>query len=293
MANLKEIKKRIQSINSTMKITAAMKMVSAAKLKRAQDAIEQLKPYAQKLKEIISNVSSVMLNADEDTLAHQRPLKNILFIAITSNRGLCGAFNNNVIKEVMKLKALYPKAQVKVLPFGKKAFDILSKRAVLAGNPFQAERYNIFDDFRFNKSKAISALVIDEFLKGNIDAVFVSYNHFKNVMAQIVQTEQFLPLMSAKLAENQPINSVHDYIFEPSKPQIISGLIPKSLHVQLYKMFLDSIAAEHAARMTAMHKATDNAKGLQKDLKVAYNKARQAGITQEISEIVSGAEALK
>lgn len=292
MANLKEIKKRIQSINSTMQITAAMKMVSAAKLKRAQDAIEQLKPYAQKLKEMIANVSAGMLHT-ENPLAHQRPLKNILLIAITSNRGLCGAFNNHVVKEVMRLKNLYPEAQVKVLPFGKKAFDLLSKRAELATRPFQVEKYNIFDDFSFSKSKAVSTLVIDEFLKGKIDAVFVSYNHFKNVMMQIVQTEQFLPLISVNSAEVQHVDATHDYIFEPSKPQIIAELMPKSLHVQFYKMFLDSIAAEHAARMTAMHKATDNAKGLQKDLKVAYNKARQAAITQEISEIVSGAEALK
>jgi F-type H+-transporting ATPase subunit gamma len=292
MANLKEIKKRIQSIHSTMQITAAMKMVSAAKLKRAQDAIEQLKPYAQKLKEMMANVSAGMLQA-ENPLAHQKPFENILLIAITSNRGLCGAFNNNVVKEIIRLKDLYPKAQIKVLPFGKKAFDLLSKRTTLAGEPFQAEKYNIFDHFNFHTSKAVSTQVMDEFLQGKIDAVFVSYNHFKNVMMQIVQTEQFLPLMSANLAQAQDISSAHDYIFEPSKSQIIAELIPKSLHVQLYKMFLDSIAAEHAARMTAMHKATDNAKGLQKDLKVAYNKARQAAITQEISEIVSGAEALK
>lgn len=284
MANLKEIKKRIQSIHSTMQITSAMKMVSASKLKKAQNATEQLRPYTEKLKNLI--VAATGSTQTVLPLMTQRPLQKVLIIAISSNRGLCGAFNNNIIKETLRQQNLYP--QVEVLAFGKKAFDGLNKKVNFPNQPFDAKDYNIFEDFNFNKVRHIARLATDAFLNQKYDGVLVIYNHFKNVMTQMVKTEHFLPLQSLGNQHEET-----DYLFEPGKQELLEQLIPKALYTHLYSLFLDHLAAEHAARMTAMHKATDNAKELKKHLTIAFNKARQAAITQEISEIVSGAQALQ
>ncbi len=289
MANLKEIRTRIVSVNSTMQITSAMKMVSAAKLKRAQDAITKMRPYAEKLSEILANVSG-SLDGSEGKFSQQREVKNILLVAITSNRGLCGGFNNNVIKEVRQhIRKANPGVNVHILSLGKKAFDNYKKTPNHTSDGFSETPYTIFDNLTFGNASAIAETIMSQFASGKWDKVILVYNRFKNAGVQILQTEQYLPV--------QPVvssgNSKKDYIFEPGKEQILTDLIPRSLKVQLFKALLDSLAAEHGARMTAMHKATDNAGELVKELKLNYNKARQAAITGEILEIVAGAEALK
>ena len=284
MANLKEIRNRITSISSTMQITSAMKMVSAAKLKKAQDAITAMRPYAEKLTELLQNLSATLDGDVGGDFTAQREIKKVLVVAITSNRGLCGAFNTNVIKEVKNRSDYYAGKQVDVFAIGKKGNDILSKSLSVIDN-----QSAIFDNLTFDNVAQIAEILTQKFVAGEYDRIELVYNQFKNAATQIIQTEQFLPL--APIQSDQPA-STGDYIFEPSKEEIVLTLIPKSLKTQLYKGIRDSFASEHGARMTAMHKATDNATELRDQLKLTYNKARQAAITNEILEIVGGAEAL-
>jgi F-type H+-transporting ATPase subunit gamma len=285
MANLKEIRNRITSVSSTMQITSAMKMVSAAKLKKAQDAITAMRPYAEKLTELLQNLSATLDGDVGGEFTTQREIKKVLLVAITSNRGLCGAFNTNVIKEIKSRSEFYAGKQVAVFAIGKKGNDVLSKTLSVVDN-----QSAIFDTLTFDNVAKIAQTLTDKFTSGEYDKIELVYNQFKNAATQIVQTEQFLPL--APIKSDKPA-STGDYIFEPSKEEIVLTLIPKSLKTQLYKGIRDSFASEHGARMTAMHKATDNATELRNQLKLTYNKARQAAITNEILEIVGGAEALK
>jgi F-type H+-transporting ATPase subunit gamma len=289
MANLKEIRNRIVSVGSTMQITSAMKMVSAAKLKRAQDAITQMKPYANKLQEILGNLSAT-LDLSENAYTETREVKNILIIAVSSNRGLCGGFNNNIIKKVNALVAgEYKNQNPKILCLGKKVRDVFKRSDFYYINEELAKAEDIFYDLTFEHNAQIAEELMKRFLNKEFDRVVVVYNSFINAASQDVKTEQFLPIV----ANAQEGNTAGDYIFEPSQEEIVEDLIPKSLKIQLFKNLLDSNASEHGARMTAMHKATDNASEMQKELKLSYNKARQAAITNEILEIVGGAEALK
>jgi len=282
MANLKEIRNRISSVSSTMQITSAMKMVSAAKLKKAQDAITAMRPYSDKLTQMLVNLSS---SVDfENVYLSPRKVKNKLVVCITSNRGLCGAFNSNVIKKCTEI-ANSSDESVSFLCIGKKGADILSKNY----NVVQTNN-EIFDDLTFENISAIAEKLMSMFLNKEFDSVQIVYNKFKNAATQIVIQEQYLPIENNGSENDQKESS--DYIFEPSQVEIISELIPKSLKTQLYKSIRDSYASEHGARMTAMHKATDNATELRDQLKLTYNKARQAAITNEILEIVGGAEAL-
>jgi F-type H+-transporting ATPase subunit gamma len=285
MANLKEIRNRITSVSSTMQITAAMKMVSAAKLKKAQDAITAMRPYAEKLTELLQNLSATLDGDVGGEFTKQREVKKVLVVAITSNRGLCGAFNTNVIKEVKNRADFYAGKQVDVFAIGKKGNDILTKTLSVVDN-----QSHVFDELTFENVTKIAETLTQKFVSGEYDKIELVYNQFKNAATQIVQVEQFLPL--APIKSDKPA-STGDYIFEPSKEEIVLTLIPKSLKTQLYKGVRDSFASEHGARMTAMHKATDNATELRDQLKLTYNKARQAAITNEILEIVGGAEALK
>jgi len=289
MANLKEIRNRIASVGSTMQITSAMKMVSAAKLKRAQDAVTKLRPYAGKLKEILGNLSAVA-DASENKLSQVNDSKSILIVAISSNRGLCGGFNNNIIKKVQHLIASdYQAFDVKVLCLGKKVKDVIKKTPNYFMNDELAIVEDIFLDLTFERTGLIATQVMSLYEQQQFSKIVVVYNSFINAASQSIEVEQFLPLITP-IPENNS-NTV-DYVFEPNKQELVSVLIPKSLKIQLFKALLDSNASEHGARMTAMHKATDNAKDLQKSLKLTYNKARQAAITNEILEIVGGAEAL-
>ena len=282
MANLKEIRNRIASVSSTMQITSAMKMVSAAKLKKAQDAITAMRPYADKLTELLQNLSAT-LDADSGSkFSEQRDVKNVLIVAITSNRGLCGAFNSNIIKQANVVAERYD-ANVSVLAIGKKANDALSKNLEVVSN-----KSSVYDDLTFDNVAEIAELLMEQFESKAVDKIEIVYNKFKNAATQEVMTEQFLPI--EPLENDTNVNL--DYIFEPSKEEIVETLIPKSLKTQLFKAIRDSFASEHGARMTAMHKATDNATELRDQLKLTYNKARQAAITNEILEIVGGAEAL-
>ena len=285
MANLKEIRNRITSVSSTMQITAAMKMVSAAKLKKAQDAITAMRPYAEKLTELLQNLSATLDGDVGGEFTKQREVKKVLVVAITSNRGLCGAFNTNVIKEVKNRADYYAGKQVDVFAIGKKGNDILTKTLSVVDN-----QSHVFDHLTFENVTVIAETLTQKFVSGEYDKIELVYNQFKNAATQIVQVEQFLPL--APIKSDTPA-STGDYIFEPSKEEIVLTLIPKSLKTQLYKGIRDSFASEHGARMTAMHKATDNATELRDQLKLTYNKVRQAAITNEILEIVGGAEALK
>ncbi|MEO9893596.1 ATP synthase F1 subunit gamma [Aurantibacter sp.] len=282
MANLKEIRNRIASVSSTMQITSAMKMVSAAKLKKAQDAITAMRPYANKLTELLQNLSSSLEAGNK--FSDQREVKKVLVVAITSNRGLCGAFNTNIIKQsTLLVEDTYAGKQVDIVAIGKKANDILGKNFNVVANHSE-----VYDDLTFDNVATIAEGLMDQFTDGSYDKIDIVYNKFKNAATQIIMTEQFLPIVPTEGGEV----SSKDYIFEPSKPEIVEQLIPKSLKTQLYKGIRDSFASEHGARMTAMHKATDNATELRDQLKLTYNKARQAAITNEILEIVGGAEAL-
>jgi len=290
MANLKEVRLRIVSVSSTQQITKAMKMVSAAKLRRAQNAITQLRPYANKLRDILENLSSTLEGGSGGQYAQVRPVEKVLIVAVTSNRGLAGAFNANIIRQVNKIIHEQYSAQanagnVKVLSIGKKSSDFYSKNNSL----YNGNHNEVYADLRFDVVAPIAEKIMNDFALGQYDKVLVVYNQFKNAAVQIVQVEQMLPLQPSE-SNSQSINN--DYIFEPSKQEIILDLIPKSIKTQLYKAVLDSNASEHGARMTAMSKATDNAGELIKELKLTYNKARQASITNEILEIVAGAEAL-
>jgi len=285
MANLKEVRNRISSIGSTIKITSAMKMVSASKLKKAQDAITAMRPYANKLTELLQNLSATLDSNDGGVYTEQREINKVLIVVINSNRGLCGAFNSTVIKEVRNIiETQYAGKEVSLLTIGKKGNDLLSKEYSILEN-----KSEVYDDLTFENVSNIAEFLMKQFEDGNFDRIEFVYNGFKNAATQILTQEQFLPILPPE-SEN---SSNTDYIFEPSKQEIVAGLIPKSLKTQLFKAIRDSFAAEHGARMTAMHKATDNATELRDDLLLIYNKARQAAITNEILEIVGGAEALK
>lgn len=287
MANLKEIRNRITSVSSTMQITSAMKMVSAAKLKKAQDAITAMRPYSEKLTELLQNLSATLDADSGGKYSEQREVNNILVVAITSNRGLAGAFNSNVIKEARQLVAeTYAGKKVDFMTLGKKGNDILKK-----GYSILQNNNDIFDTLSFEVTSEIAERLMELYVEGKYDKIILVYNSFKNAATQIVLAEQFLPILPPKVEENKKGNDTW-YIFEPSKEEIIEELIPKSLKTQLFKALRDSVASEHGARMTAMHKATDNATELRDALKLQYNKARQAAITNEILEIVGGAEAL-
>ena len=290
MPNLKEIRNRIVSVGSTMQITSAMKMVSAAKLKRAQDAVTKLRPYASKLKELLQNLSAVT-DPSENKFAKINDSKSVLIVAVTSNRGLCGGFNNNIIKRVQYLiQNDLKENDVKVLCLGKKVKDVIKKTP----NYFISEELSavedIFSDLTFDRASTIANELMELYKQQQFSKIVVVYNRFVNAATQAIETEQFLPVLEVKQEEG--VSVAQDYIFEPNKDDLVAVLIPKSLKIQLFKALLDSNASENGARMTAMHKATDNANDLQKSLKLSYNKARQAAITNEILEIVGGAEAL-
>ncbi len=284
MANLKELRSRITSVSSTMQITSAMKMVSAAKLNKAQMAITAMRPYADKLTELLQSLSASLDGDSASSFSELREVNKVLVVAIASNRGLAGAFNSNIIKGSKNLyENVYVGKQVDFVTIGKKVNDIVSKTHTVIAN-----KSEVFDDLSFANVAAIAEELMELFTNGSYDKIEVVYNKFKNAATQEVTIEQFLPIKPIE-GEN---NSNVDYIFEPSKEEIVAQLIPKSLKTQLYKAIRDSFASEHGARMTAMHKATDNATELRDSLKLQYNKARQASITNEILEIVGGAEAL-
>lgn len=285
MANLKEIRSRITSVGSTMQITSAMKMVSAAKLKRAQDAITQMRPYANKLTELLENLSASLDADDGGTYSKERAIKNVLLVTITSNRGLCGGFNSYIIKSAKALmNDEFENVNVEILSIGKKSSEHFTKNDFNVASTHDA----LFNDLTFENVSNVADDIMQQFVDGNYDKVVLVYNQFKNAATQIIMNENYLPI---KTTANQG-EQIGDYIFESGKKEIVEELIPKSLKTQLFKAILDSHAAEHGARMTAMHKATDNASELKKDLTLTYNKARQAAITGEILEIVGGAEAL-
>jgi F-type H+-transporting ATPase subunit gamma len=283
MANLKEIRNRIASVSSTMQITSAMKMVSAAKLKKAQDAITAMRPYSDKLTELIQNLSGAIDGYTPNPYTQVRPVEKVLLIAITSNRGLCGGFNSNIIKGANKYIAEHSNKQVDLITLGKKGNDILAKT-----NAIKENNNAIFDDLTFTNTSEIADQLMELYASGAYDRIDLVYNRFKNAATQIVTPEQFLPIVPV----TEKTASTSDYIYEPAQAEIVSMLIPKALKTQLFKALRDSFASEHGARMTAMHKATDNATELRDQLKLTYNKARQAAITNEILEIVGGAEAL-
>lgn len=292
MASLKEIRIRIASVESTQKITSAMKMVSAAKLRRAQNAILNLRPYSNKLNEILQNLSGSAETMSEMPLFQQRPENNIALVVISSNRGLCGAFNTNVVKKVESLlNTTYAdqlaKGNVKLYCLGKKAKEQLAKNHEVTWFNESVLETSSFDDIA-----QLGESLMQDFIDRKVDAVKIIYNRFVNPATQDLYVEDFLPICNLNSVEEKEQQHQNDYIFEPSKEEILTELIPKILKLQLYKTLLDSIASEHGARMTSMHKATDNATEILKDLRLRYNNARQSSITNELIEIVSGAEAL-
>lgn len=298
MPNLKEVRNRITSVGSTMQITSAMKMVSAAKLKRAQDAITQMRPYSKKLQEMLQNVSGSM-DTSENAYARTTKINNVLIVAISSNRGLAGGFNANIIKKTWSLiNNDYQGKNISVVSVGKKVNDVFKRTSYgmhgvhseegIHSDDFAHNVTTLLDNLNYNNVAPIAERIMKVFIDGKFDKVVLVYNQFKNAAVQIVQAEQFLPIAASEETSNSNV----DYAFEPSKEFIVSDLIPRSLKTQFYKAMLDSVASEHGARMTAMHKATDNAKDMLRDLKISYNKARQTAITTEILEIVAGAEAL-
>ena len=284
MSGLKEIRNRISSVSSTMQITNAMKMVSAAKLKKAQDSITATLPYSNKLSDLVKNISASIDSVDSNPLFVKREVKSALIIVITSNKGLCGGFNSNIIKEVYNISSQYGTKKPDLLTIGKKGNDILKKKFNVISS-----HNDLYDDFSYSNVRLIANDIMGLYTEEKYDEIVLVYNHFKNAATQIITKEQFLPI-----AENsdEDLSIQGDYIFEPNREKILNELIPKTLSIQLFKSISDSIAGEHGARMTAMHKATDNASELRDQLKLTYNKARQTAITNEILEIVGGAEAL-
>ena len=284
MSGLKEIRNRISSVSSTMQITNAMKMVSAAKLKKAQDSITATLPYSNKLSELVKNISASIDSVDSNPLFVAREVKKTQIIVITSNKGLCGGFNSNIKKEDYNISSEYGSNKPALLTIGKKGDDRLKKKFYVISS-----HNDLFDQFSYLNVKSIANKIMQLYTDEKYDEVILVYNHFKNAATQIITKEQFLPI-----SENTDYNvsTSVDYIFEPNREKILEELIPKTLSIQLFKSISDSIAGEHGARMTAMHKATDNASELRDQLKLTYNKARQTAITNEILEIVGGAEAL-
>jgi F-type H+-transporting ATPase subunit gamma len=288
---LKEVRNRIKSVQSTQQITKAMKMVSAAKLRRAQDAITQMRPYAKKLQEMLSNIVS---SSDGDVsmdLATERPVEKVLIIVVTSDRGLCGGYNSNLIKLAKqtineKYAAQNLKGNVQILPIGKKGFEFFTKNGFNVINTY----WDIFSGLSFEKVQTAAKYAMDAFAAKEIDAVEVIYSEFKNAASQVYIAEPFLPVQKINSTDNKRKS---DFIFEPNQQVLIAELMPKILNTQLFKAVLDANASEHGARMTAMDKASDNANELLKSLKISYNRARQAAITTELTEIVSGAAALQ
>ena len=289
MANLKEIRTRITSVESTMQITSAMKMVSAAKLKRAQDAITQMRPFAKKFNEILLNVSGSVEGSDHPLMKKNNG-KKVLLIALSSNRGLCGGFNSNVIKEVKRVIQENPDKEYSLLPIGKKVFDAFKKSTLINDNDLLPKDCElIWDNLSYDYVVEAIMKIIHAFENNVYDESYIIYNSFKNAAVQELINEKFLPV---EPIEDSSESTSSDYIFEPNQEEILNDLIPNSLKIKFYKALLDSFASEHGARMTAMHKATDNATEMKKELTLFYNKARQASITSEILEIVAGAEAL-
>lgn len=292
MANLKEIRSRIVSVNSTKQITSAMKMVSAAKLHRAQAAIARMRPYAEKMQDILRNLSD-SLDVSDNIYGAERAPERVLIIAINSNRGLCGGFNNNVNRKVRGLIEQHEGAKIKVLAVGKKAFEAFKKSGhIVSGAGYPEVPYEIYNNLNFNAASEMAETVMDKFAEKKLDKVYLVYNSFKNAAVQNTTVENFLPVEAPEKVEETKSANQTEFIFEPNKEEIVRALVPKTLKIQFYKALLDSNAAEHGARMTSMHQATDNATELVKELNLVYNKARQASITNEILEIVSGAEAL-
>jgi F-type H+-transporting ATPase subunit gamma len=295
LASLKEVRIRIESINSTQQITSAMKLVAASKLRRTQNAVQALAPFAAKLREILGNLTSSLENTDEAVYTKVRPVQSVLVLVVTSNRGLCGPFNGNVIKAARahiekNYKEINQKGQLDLYTIGKKATDFFKK------NKFNVVNSNniIFDALTFANTTAIAEELMAAFASKKYDKIEIIYNHFKNAGQQVLTIDQYLPIIQiAPPADARTSTQKADYIFEPEKSVLVRELLPKVLKVQLYKTILDSYAAEHGARMTAMSQATENAKELLKQLRLSYNKARQAAITKELLEIVSGAEALR
>jgi F-type H+-transporting ATPase subunit gamma len=287
MANLKEVKQRINSVMSTQQITKAMKMVSAAKLRRAQEKIVQMRPYSQKLTAILNNVSAASEGDNDIVFAAKREVKKVLFVPVTSDKGLCGAFNTNILKATQAaIQTQFADAEVSILPLGKKAYEYYKKSSFTVVDAY----YGVFQQLSFDAVKEAADFAMNGFLAGDYDQVFLVFNEFKNVATQLVKVEQFLP-MSPKEVE-AVTTAETDYLLEPSRSYIIEELVPTSLKIQFYKAVLESNASEHGARMTAMDKATENAGELLKELKLMYNRTRQAAITNEILEIVAGANAL-
>ena len=293
MPNLKAVRIRISSVKSTRQITSAMKMVAAAKLRKAQDKIVSLRPYANKLHEILLGLTQSLIDSEDDNIYGRKSEPDkVLLIVVTSNKGLCGGFNTNVIREARRLIAenysdQFKKGNLWFIAIGKKGHDFLKKHKL----NILEEHNQLFNDFTFENSAAIASGIMESFAAGKFDKVEIIYNQFKNAAVQNLTDEVFLPVET--FTDDNSSRAVFDYIYEPTKEDIIKELIPKSLKIQFYKAVLDSFVAEHGARMTAMHKATDNATQLIKDLTLLYNKARQAAITNQILEVVSGAEALK
>lgn len=289
MANLKDIRTRMSSVKTTRQVTSAMKMVSAAKLRKAQEAIIRIRPYADKLSDILGNLSESLKSLEDNPYGIDRGYNRILMVVINSNRGLCGAFNGNVSKKALQLithefSEQNNSGDIDLLTVGKNAYDFFRRRDF---SP--AEKNDLYDNLDFDHVSPVVESIMSAFVEGKYDKVYLVYNQFKNAATQILTNEQFLPIENIETEETKGST---DYIFEPTKDDIVKDLIPKSLKIQFYKALLDSNAAEHGARMTAMHKATDNATDILRELNLQYNKARQASITGEILEIVSGAEAL-
>jgi F-type H+-transporting ATPase subunit gamma len=293
MANLKEIRVRLNSMKSTRQITSAMKMVSAAKLRRAQEAIIQLRPFYTRLHEILLDVSANMEDTIDNPFSKPADSGRVLLIVITSNRGLCGAFNSNIVKRAIQsitgpYREAYMAGKLDIIAIGKKGADILRAKNIKV----TATYHQLFDKLKFDNTIAVINPVMEDFVKGKYGLVKLIYNQFRNAAVQEVTDELFLPVLPAQETGDK-FESHFDYIFEPSNEEIYGEMIPYALKVQFFRSLLESSASEHGARMTAMHKATDNATDLIKELELNYNKARQASITKEILEIVSGAEALK
>lgn len=291
MANLKEIRTRIASVGSTQQITSAMKMVSASKLRKSQNAIMKLRPYSAKMTEIMQNLCDSEI--EDMPLARKDKTESVLLLVLTSNKGLCSSFNANIIKAAMQRVSYYRDLdryiKVDVKSFGKRGSDFLKKQTDFN---YIGEQDDIWDGLTFDRVSLVADFLMQSFIDKKYDRVEIIYNQFKNASTQILQCETFLPIELSAVSAKTGSEVKNDYIFEPSKEEIISNVIPQSLKMQLFKCFLDSFASEHGARMTSMHKATDNAGNLLKELKLTYNKARQAAITNEIIEICSGAEAL-
>jgi len=293
MANLQEIRTRIASVSSTRQIPSAMKMVAAAKLKKAQDTVTNIRPYALKMQEIMANVTSSLDSGDDNMFNVEREFKQVLIVVVTANKGLCGAFNSNAIKEALQLAErkysdyLKPE-KIRFMAIGKKAFDVLRKRKVSMDMP----NTEIIDNPTYEKVAEIAQNLIDTYLSGRYDCIDIVYNEFVNAATQKIVCKQFLPMLP-EVDNNKQKASKIDYIYEPTKDYIINEIIPQSLRLTLYESLLNSVASEYGARMTSMHQATDNATSLIQDLTLQYNKARQASITNEILEIVGGAEALR